>query len=526
MAEEIEVPTYKKRRSRWADDAPVVTDAFQRGIVDAPLATASRYLGNVTETASEITLGVGLGAQKFYYDGASAVNSLAGGVNTLLTGQEHRGVFDMGDNYWDFMSREFDLDIDSGVTTGAANMTAVLLSIQTGSKVLGSVPKVAQWMQAGGSAAKFGKAMLSSSLLGGAADLINTRSADSALVNLIPEEHQNDFTRWLSNREDDSELQGRMKNAIEGMAIGLVSDALFGAVGAILKGKKVPTGTTPEVQVAAEELAKDLTEAESKELQGVLKASKGGRVVFSPEESRRLSGQPPAPARHPLEAIEELPTVEMAGGNEAIRAIGNLGGDETQMFHFSHQAERVRVAWATDDPDKRKIATKLFDLVERANPELEGSDIQEMIKKLRGSEAGEKFSLKRTQPKKAKALSELRVEGGNEGIQQASELGASLRDKLHIARESERIRAAVESGVEDFNVGMQGLKKIIMEASDSATAEDAVSLAEAVMTGGSGEAIKSAYRSSPVGSIVEPISTAPRYLIGKLSADEARQRAG
>lgn len=68
----------------------------------------------------------------------------------------------------------------------------------------------------------------------------------SNLVQEIPE-LANPVTAWLSDRDGDSDLEGRVKNAIEGLGLGVMSEGFFKALG-VFKRKKVAKEALDQVE--------------------------------------------------------------------------------------------------------------------------------------------------------------------------------------------------------------------------------------------------------------------------------------
>ncbi len=87
--------------------------------------------------------------------------------------------------------------------------------------------KVLKVRQATTTTGTVGRAMAA----GAVADFLAFEGQEERLSNLVqehlPEEAQNIVTDYLAADEDDSELEGRMKNAIEGLALGVVGEAFF-----------------------------------------------------------------------------------------------------------------------------------------------------------------------------------------------------------------------------------------------------------------------------------------------------------
>jgi hypothetical protein len=90
--------------------------------------------------------------------------------------------------------------------------------------------KITGAVKAGGKAARLGKAALDGAL----ADAVVFDPHDPRFANVmqewLPESLQNPVVDYLAAEETDSDAEGRLKNAIEGLGLGLLADGVFAAV--------------------------------------------------------------------------------------------------------------------------------------------------------------------------------------------------------------------------------------------------------------------------------------------------------
>jgi len=94
-----------------------------------------------------------------------------------------------------------------------------------------------------GKAAQFGKAgqYITTALGAGAvADFVAFNGHEGRLSDLIEQypSLQNPISGWLASKEDDSEWEGRFKNALEGLALGPIADVALGGVKLLVGAKK------------------------------------------------------------------------------------------------------------------------------------------------------------------------------------------------------------------------------------------------------------------------------------------------
>jgi hypothetical protein len=167
----------------------------------------------------------------------------AGGV--MDAGNE---VIDMADMVWDWAGKNWDLlndywsehdDILGGKrlpTAGAATSTVGSFVRPTAQFLTGFIP--AMGALRGVKAVSFLGKAAKAATAGAMADFAVFDGTEARLSNFVQSVPAlaNPITEYLSADEDDSELEGRLKNVIEGMAMGGLAEGLFGALRAF-KGK-------------------------------------------------------------------------------------------------------------------------------------------------------------------------------------------------------------------------------------------------------------------------------------------------
>ena len=99
---------------------------------------------------------------------------------------------------------------------------------------------------------KFWSYMMNANVAGAAADFVAFNGHEGRLSDLIEmyPSLQNPISGYLSSKEDDSEWEGRMKNAVEGLMLGPAADLL-------LKGLKTLKGLTKAVDEGGEKAGRD-----------------------------------------------------------------------------------------------------------------------------------------------------------------------------------------------------------------------------------------------------------------------------
>jgi len=183
---------------------------LNRGVLEAPI-----------ESSIEAFKGVTTGVAKIGYDAFSFGVDL---TNNFIAPDDPYKV-DVGDNFWQaYAALDSSIEYDeldqsvSGLTRGTAELTAFFASTRSMASKLSSMPKFKNVLA---NSPKMREAAIGLAA-GVGADFVHTRKDDASLFSLIPKEHQSEFLQWFIDREDDSEFEGRFKNAIEGGTFGLV----------------------------------------------------------------------------------------------------------------------------------------------------------------------------------------------------------------------------------------------------------------------------------------------------------------
>lgn len=201
---------------------------LNRGFLDSP-GESLRALGQ----------GVELGGYKLGYDAFAFGVDVGNAVDPI----DRETDLDVGDNFWEVYSALNDkinyheMDTFSPATKGWAEVTALAASTQA------MAAKVSQWGQGLKfiqNTAHWQKTQAAGfNFLGGfGADIIHTRKDDPSLFALLPEEYQGDFAKWMINRDDDSEFEGRFKNAIEGGLFGVALEGTSHAIMSMFRSTK------------------------------------------------------------------------------------------------------------------------------------------------------------------------------------------------------------------------------------------------------------------------------------------------
>lgn len=201
----------------------------------------------------------------------SAIN-LAGSVGDWVEEKTNLGVIKFGDGGIDYLSREeLDKSAADGNPVPRLSDKMVLPEVKDPESVTGSMVKgISQFLTGFKVAGKFMKgaqpatkagAYLKSAAQGAVADFGAFDGHDKRLSDLVQQfpALQNPVTEFLSSDESDSEAEGRFKNAIEGLGLGIVTDGL----GLALKSMKKA--------------------AQAKRLQVDLDRVAGGHVPVEPE---------------------------------------------------------------------------------------------------------------------------------------------------------------------------------------------------------------------------------------------------
>lgn len=129
----------------------------------------------------------------------------------------------------------------------------------------------------------------------------------SSLIQSFPQ-LANPITDYLSHKDDDSKLYRRLKNAMEGVPLGVASDYLLTGLGKLLKFKRAKLDEAADGAYQTRE--QRITEATGVAVMGEARAKKAF-ALFDPEEIERASA----------EVAEELP-ISVDGSLDNIRKRG------------------------------------------------------------------------------------------------------------------------------------------------------------------------------------------------------------
>lgn len=196
---------------------------------------------------------------------------------------------------------------------------------------------------------------------GAAADLVAFGGHEENLSNLLTKVPglQGTVATYLAIDEDDSELEGRIKNVLEGAGVGAVFDAILGGLRGIKRGRRaIANAKTPEEAAAAVRRTRKEVEAETKEALEALRDSNRAferQVEESVPPGERPRDLPPDPesTELPLKRIVELGLDTAPRLREAF----NLDTDDVSMFveRFEKMAADGIYDYLGPDVDVRKL---------------------------------------------------------------------------------------------------------------------------------------------------------------------------
>lgn len=240
---------------------------------------------------------------------ADSIVSLAEDVTSYFTGDDVNWV-DIPDLYQNRTGLgEFSSEAGSfalGMITGSATLSAL-------SKA-GKLGRIARIAGVADKALKGGYGLTArvaaSAGLGMPVDFVLGDSDGGNFSSLIQSFPQlaNPITDYLSHKDDDSKLYRRLKNAMEGVPLGVASDYLLTGLGKLLKLKRAKLYESSDGVYRTRE--QRITEATGVEVMGEARAKKAF-ALFDPEEIERASA----------EVVEELP-VSVDGSLDNIRKRG------------------------------------------------------------------------------------------------------------------------------------------------------------------------------------------------------------
>lgn len=228
---------YINDQSNFLAPNPYVPQSF--GDVNPDFATYDRfkeeqqqqqeYDTNEEEDAgffSELGTGLVAGVEGFARSGIGALDMLL--MDALPESWEER-TFDRPDSMF------------GGLVEG---ITSFSLGMIPGLGIAGALGKGAKILGASDKLLKTTKAITA----GAAADFIAFDGHEGRLSDFLVEHDitNNEITQYLSSNEDDSEFEGRMKNVLEGGAIGGIASVFLKGLKTLKRGKKLDGSTAAE----------------------------------------------------------------------------------------------------------------------------------------------------------------------------------------------------------------------------------------------------------------------------------------
>jgi hypothetical protein len=186
---------------------------------------------------------------------------------------------------------------------------------------------------------------------GAVVDFAGYDGNESRLSNLIQEypSLQNPVADFLKANDDDGEAFGRFKNALEGLGIGMVTDAIIAGLKGLKAGRKVlqKGGTRTEAQAAAEDAAVASDEAKRvlegpnpedilqdiPEAPGAPKFVEGDNVLDEATDTLQDGPVKPevAPTAVPFGEDGVIPEVIKGGGRQTPKEFSNVLYRETDL---------------------------------------------------------------------------------------------------------------------------------------------------------------------------------------------------
>ena len=143
---------------------------------------------------------------------------------------------------------------------------------------------------------------------------------------------QNPITEFLQSEEDDTQIEGRLKNAIEGLGLGLLADGIIsGAKGLRAGGKAKADGASPS---AVEKAMRDAEE---------------GHTPTKPKDEPKDTDAPDAPDKAPDPVEEPQSAGEFLAGVEADDLTGKPPAERLNIRRVSDQDSGKRVVKGTLD---------------------------------------------------------------------------------------------------------------------------------------------------------------------------------
>ena len=230
--------------------------------------TNAGMLTDPTAWGADTVEGILHGGAKVAYDYYSVGNDIQGGINSAglnpfeyifdytigdpsIQLEDPDYKLDIGENYFDAI-KDLDRSFEdlSPTTKGFAELTSLAVSTRAIASNLANWGKFKTLIESSSKWNKLRGLLYTGAIAEVPTSLIHTRSSDGSIFSLLPKEYHNDLTSWFIDRTDDSELEGRFKNAIEGIGIGSAFEIGFATIGKILRVAKdsVHKGLGPNAQ--------------------------------------------------------------------------------------------------------------------------------------------------------------------------------------------------------------------------------------------------------------------------------------
>ena len=171
---------------------------------------------------------------KVLYDtfqtGAWVGNSINdAGLNPLLDSTSTTSddlLIDHTTEFWEAAEKVNGMEFDT-YTQNVANIGAFAGTTMSLASKISALPKFAELAKSKGLWNGIKKSFFIGSPAGAGADFIHTRASDGRILDMIPEESRPEFLDWMVDRTGETELEGRVKNMLEGLVLGMGVDAGF-----------------------------------------------------------------------------------------------------------------------------------------------------------------------------------------------------------------------------------------------------------------------------------------------------------
>jgi hypothetical protein len=206
-----------------------------------------------------------------------------------------------------------------GISQIAAGFGAGGLALKAATKIPGAVGAASAWLSgAGGGAAGVVRGGLTK---GAIADFISFEGNAGRLSDLLVETDNpalnNAVTQYLATDMEDGELEGRLKNALEGAVLGVALEGVIAGIKGSAKAVKTyraakAVGASEEAAVKA---ATDVAGAELKEAEELLSRAEDEAVMASPDSvARSMDEVTPDPAPAATDASTDAAAASDAPG--------------------------------------------------------------------------------------------------------------------------------------------------------------------------------------------------------------------